>query len=186
MIRVKYIPLDRICQGDILKDVPYIERVIEKEGIIELPIIYFPYVIVLTQDCDLEQDHVFRIENKETQDKLLISVLVAPLYNVDHVFNGEHLIDIGIKSQKINRTGTEGKYLLQNQRPRYHYLDFPEELPIVPSVIDFKHYFSVNLLFLQEHKAKNFICTVSELYRESISQRFAAFLSRIGLPENKF
>jgi hypothetical protein len=38
---------------------------------------------------------------------------------------------------------------------------------------------------LQEHKEKHYICTVSELFREKISQRFANYLSRIGLPETK-
>lgn len=183
MIKARTEPSERVYQGDVLHDVEYIERAFEHEGILEVWKISFPFVIVLTQDCDLAQDHTFRIDSKQTQDKWLISVLVAPLYNVEHVFTGEHLSDIGIKSQPIKKKGTNGRLLRQNQKPRYHFLEFPDDVPIVPSVIDFKHYFSVAVPYLIELRKSNFVCTVSELYREDISQRFAAFLSRIGLPD---
>jgi hypothetical protein len=55
----------------------------------------------------------------------------------------------------------------------------------VPSVIDFKHYFSVPVEYLERIKPTNFVCAVCELYREDICQRFAAYLSRIGLPDAK-
>ncbi|MFC1548035.1 hypothetical protein ACFL5M_05870 [Candidatus Neomarinimicrobiota bacterium] len=185
MIKVTPTPDERVCQGDILRDVEYFERATEQEGIIEVAKIRFPLVIVLTQDCDLQQDYKFRVEDKATQDKWLISVLVAPLYNAEHVYGGEHLSKIGISSESINRSSTDGRLLKQNQKPRYHFLEFPQEMPLVPSVIDFKHYFSVPVVYLRELKKTNFLCKVSELYREDISQRFAAFLSRIGLPDIK-
>jgi hypothetical protein len=113
---------------------------------------------------------------------MLFSVLVAPLYNVEHVYKGEHLSDLSMQMQTINRNKTPGKSLRLNETARYHYLEFPEELQIVPSVIDFKHYFSVNVSYLKKVKTKRFVCKVAELYREDIAQRFASFLSRIGLP----
>jgi hypothetical protein len=70
-----------------------------------------------------------------------------------------------------------------NANPRYHYLDFPKDCPLVPSVVDFKHYFSVSPEQLREHAKASFICRLAPLYREDICQRFAAFLSRIGLPD---
>lgn len=183
MIRARTEPDERVCQGDVLRDVEYVERVLEHEGILQVSKIRFPFVIVLTQDCDLEQDYTFRTQPKQTQDKWLISVLVAPLYNAEHVFSGEHLLDIGIKSEPINKSKTDGRLLMQNEKPRYHFLEFPSDIPIVPSIVDFKHYFSVPIMYLRELKKTNFVCTVSELYREDLSQRFAAFLSRIGLPD---
>lgn len=80
-------------------------------------------------------------------------------------------------------TKTDNKNLRNNENPRYHFLEFDDNIPIVNSVIDFKHYFTVNNTKLQEHKDKHYICTVSELFRERISQRFANYLSRIGLPD---
>jgi hypothetical protein len=182
MIKARTNAEERICQGDVICDVDWIEMVLEQDGILEVTKIRFPFVIILTQDCDLSQDHKFRTETKTTQDKWLISVLAAPIYNAEHVFAGEHLSDIGIKSEPVNKKGRPGEILMQNQNPRFHFLEFPIEVPIVPSVIDFKHYFSVPVLYLQPLKKTNFVCTVSELYREDISQRFASFLSRIGLP----
>jgi hypothetical protein len=153
---------------------------VEKRGVIEVSKVVFPLVIVLTQDCDLEQDYKNR--EKGAQSTKLLSVLVAPLYNAEHVFNGEHLVDIGIKTEPINRKRSPGTMLMKNERPRYHYIDFPPGIPLVPSVADFKHYFSVHVAYLEEVRRKNFVCRLSDLFREDISQRFAAYLGRIGLP----
>jgi hypothetical protein len=46
------------------------------------------------------------------------------------------------------------------------------------------HYFSVNISYLEQIRPTNFVCQISELFREDLSQRFAAFLARIGLPNN--
>jgi len=177
---------NRVTQGDVYKDVDFIEYVVEEEGNIEVAKIVFPLIIVLTQDCDLEQDSEIRYSKTETktQDKLILSVLVAPLYNAEQVYLGNHLDKLSLKMQTINKNRTPGDNLRNNETPRYHYLVFPGNVPIVPSVIDFKHYFSVNIQYLRK-KRRDFICSVSPLYREDISHRFAGFLSRIGLPEDK-
>jgi hypothetical protein len=174
----------RIRQGDVFRDIPFIEHVTEEGGVIEVSRIIFPLVVVLTQDCDLHQDWLFRWsgENKPTQDKQLLSVLVAPMYNAEHVFDGEHLSEIGMKMEPVPRKGTTGDYLRSNQRPRYHYIQFPATVPIVPSVIDFKHYFSVNVVYLKSLIGTNFVCSIDTLDREDILQRFASFLSRIAVP----
>jgi hypothetical protein len=90
--------------------------------------------------------------------------------------------ELNMKMEPINRVKSPGQNLRNNETPRYHYLEFPETVPVPPSVIDFKHYFAVNVSHLKRLKAKNFVCQVSALYREDISQRFSSFLSRIGLP----
>lgn len=170
----------RISQGDVFRDVECIEHAVEKQGIIEVSKIVFPLVIVLTQDCDLVQDAENR--RKDTQNTKLLSVLVAPLYNAEHVFLGEHLIDIGVKMEPINKKRSPGTMLMQNERPRYHYIDFPAAIPLVASVADFKHYFSVHVSYLEKIRRTNFVCRLSDLFREDVSQRFAAYLGRIGLP----
>jgi len=182
MIRTRCDNVDRVQQGDIIRDVDLVERVDEISGVIEVRKIRFPLIIVLTQDCDLEQDAKFRLPDSLTQDKQLLSVLVAPLYNLAHVLNGMHLTELGLKMEPISKK-TPGRYLLNNERARFHYLDFPVDVPIVPSVIDFKHYFSVNEEYLRERKRSAFVCTVSFLYREDVSHRFASFLARIALPD---
>jgi hypothetical protein len=170
----------RVSQGDVFRDVECIEHVIEKNGIIEVSKVIFPLVIVLTQDCDLEQDSNCRSEEKHSSR--LLSVLVAPLYNAEHVFQGEHLADIGLKVEPINKKKTPGTALMQNERPRYHYIDFPKDIPLVAAVADFKHYFSVHISYLESVRKQNFVCRLSDLFKEDVSQRFSAYLGRIGLP----
>lgn len=186
MIRIDLSKIEnRVCQGDIISNVEFIEYAIEKSGQIEISKIIFPYAYVLTQDCDLEQEYSNRTNvNAQNQDKHLISVIVAPLYNIEQIYDGAHLEDIGLKMQTISRkvNGSDNRILKQNNNPRYHYLEFPNDISIPNSVIDFKHYFTVNNNLLLEQKRNCFICKVSELYRESISHRFSFFLSRIGLP----
>lgn len=173
-----------LSQGDILRDVEHIEYVSELSGNLEISKIVFPLVIVLSQDCDLSQDYKFRWSRKETknEDKWLLSVLVAPIYNIEHLYAGEHLADIGMRMGTLNRKKTEGQYLRNNEIPRYHYLEFPTDVPLVSSAIDFKHYFSVNVPYLKKLKKSNHVCRLSELYKEDVSQRFSSYLSRIGLP----
>ena len=173
----------RIRQGDVIADVEHLESAQIEKDIVEISKITFPYVVVLTQDCDLLQDyHTRRPKSGTTQDKQLVSVLVAPLYNAEHVYSGTHLSELGLTMQTINRAKTPGQRLQSNQDPRYHYLKFPEGIPIVPSVIDFKHYFSVSADYLKALRTNNLICLIAPLYREDVSQRFASFLARIGLP----
>ena len=171
----------RISQGDVFRDVECIEYVIEKKGIIEVSKIVFPLIIVLTQDCDLEQDS--RNRSRSTQNTKLLSVLVAPLYNAEHVFLGDHLSDLGLTMEAITKKKTPGLTLMQNERPRYHYIEFPSDIPLVPATADFKHYFSVHVSYLENIRKNNFVCRLSDLFREDLSQRFAAYLARIGLPE---
>ncbi|MEC8082156.1 MAG: hypothetical protein VX148_11855 [Pseudomonadota bacterium] len=184
MVKVKTGKNSRICQGDIIKDVEYIEYVSEKDGNIEVSKIVFPLSIVLTQDCDLSQDYKFRWSkaNTSNEDKWLMSVIVAPIYNVEHVYTGEHLSELEMNMSPISRKKTPGKNLINNETPRYHYIEFPRGTSIPASVVDFKHYYSVNVAYLKKHKKKHFACQIGDLYREDISHRFASYLSRVGLP----
>jgi hypothetical protein len=162
--------------------------VTEGRGIIEVSKVVFPLVVVLTQDCDLEQDAKHKTKGMKVpsnDDKRLFSVLLVPLYNAEHVFQGTHLVELNMTMTPINKSKTPGTTLMQNERPRYHYLEFPEEIPIVPQIADFKHYFSVHLNYLQSLRTKQFVCRLSELFREDLSQRFASYLARVGLPEMK-
>lgn len=182
-VRVKRVRLLRPSQGDIFRDVECIEHVVQKRGVVEVSKIIYPLVVILTQDCDLEQHSRYQTSSPPSNhDKLLLSVLVAPLYNAEHVFNGTHLQDLGMTMTRINKDKTEGKTLQQNERPRYHYLNFPKDVAVVPMVVDFKHFFSVNAKYLQKIRHKHFVCRLSDLFREDLSQRFAGYLARIGLP----
>jgi hypothetical protein len=175
----------RVVQGDIYTNVDFIEYAVEKKGVVSISKIRFPHVVVLSQDCDLVGDYRVRWSKAKasSQDKKLFSVLVVPLYNAAHFFAGTHLSDLQMTMQSVKKDGTAGKQLQQNETPRYHYCDFPKEVPLVPSVIDFKHYFSVNVEYLKRNRVDKFVCRISPLFREHLSLRFANFLSRVGLPQ---
>lgn len=185
-----------ISQCDIFRNVEFLEYVEEGETSIEISKIVFPLVMVLTQSCDLQQDFNARacdVVNEQREegsiiqsnhDKFLISVIVSPIYNFEDFRMGSHLSQLGMTMQnKGSRNKTLCKNIMQNENKRYHYLKFNEEVNIVESVIDFKHYFSVNVRYLRKIKAKQYVCSIKSLYRELILQRFSNFIGRIGLPD---
>ena len=175
----------QIHQCDLFKKVPFYESYKEDMGAFQLSILEFPLSIILTQECDLEQNANERSgevkieEGKRLHDKFLISLLCAPVYNAEHLFAGNHLSFLNINSNK--KTTDQKRYIKGNRESRYHYIEFEGDSQIVPSVIDFKHYFSVSLEYL-ESNIGNRVCSIKPIYRESISQRFSNYLSRIGLP----
>lgn len=62
-------------------------------------------------------------------------------------------------------------------------LEGKTELGVPEFVIDFKHFFTVPVDVVYKQRKTIYIATIGELYREELSQRFANFLSRIGLPD---
>lgn len=177
----------RVAQGDIYPDVRYLEDVRQEAGQLVIAQVIFPYVYVLTQDCDLDWDHKLRSTAQPADhDKHLVSVIVAPVYLAQHVREGVHLDQMTINPEggsliKMARLNSE-KWgsVASNQNLRYHHLDFDVTAPLQASVIDFKHHFSVPVAALNSLVPT---CCLGDLHRASVSQRFAAYLSRIGLPE---
>lgn len=189
----------RVCNGDIFRDIEYVEN-ISTIGLdkYKISVIRFPLIIVLSQDCDLKWDNELRTLKEKAgegvklpnDDKRLLSVLVAPLYNMKHATEGTQLSGLDMQMSPlpplINSKGKvsgTGKAIVDNQNPRYHYLEFEDEVQIVESVIDFKHYFTLGTSYLADNRPAKFVCSIADLYREKISQRFAYFLSRVGLPD---
>ena len=187
MYKVRTNRSERINQGDVFKNIIHIDSWEEFDNELKISRIHYPHIIILSQDCDLKEDS--RVRSCTKNDKALVSVLAAPFYNLDHFVDGKHLLFLGIKARtfikerKKGKLTTEYKNLIDNQAPRYHIIEFPPNTQLVKSVIDFKHYFSVSVEYIQRVKGVNFKCTLDSLYRERLSQRFANYLSRIGLPD---
>lgn len=167
----------RIMQGDIFQNIEVIEDVItEQDGSVILKKIIFPLVICLNQDCDLHTDYIHREDNKSGS---LLHLIVAPLFELTSFREGKNwgeLMNVGdhISSERI-------KPIKMNNDPRYHYLIFPEkEMPEL--IIDFKYFFTINRDALYGRLDQK-VCSVDDLFRELINQRFCDYLSRIGLPE---
>lgn len=183
-----------IRQGEIIKNVDYIEYATQKDGFLEVSKINFPLIIILTQDCDAIQysnnielniDH-----EKYNNNQYLLSIIVAPIYNFEDVRLGKYLENLEIikdgiiTDKKMKCTGVSSKELRQNNLDRYHYIKIKIGDSFSEYVIDFKHYFTVNADYIIEHKIdrNNYLFTIDSIFKESINQRFANYLSRIGLP----
>lgn len=170
---------ERVAQGDIFQDIEIIEKIDVHKSIVRVQKISFPYVVCINQECDLEND--FNKNEQKLCDKNLIHIAIAPAFIFEQYLNGSHWGEIFPKNGGQKRTDTTIKKIIDNEIPRYHYLKFPEvEMPEL--IIDFKHFFSVNREIIYGQLSRR-LCSLDNLFREKINQRFSYYISRIGLPE---
>lgn len=171
--------LERISQGDIFCDIEIIETVVVDKSVVTVKKISFPYVVCLNQECDLETD--FRNKNNKLCDNNLLHIAIAPAFIFEQFLNGTHWGDIFSSNNSQKRKDTTIKKIIDNEIPRYHYLKFPDgDMPEL--IIDFKHFFSINKDSIYKQIDKR-LCSLDDLFKEKINQRFSYYISRIGLPE---
>ena len=179
--------LERLCQGDILRDFEdYLWGVVggSKVRMMKRTTIY---MVIMSQDCDLERDYTNRMESEnpnKNRDKFIQQILVCPAYPSEQLKEGTHLSELselGVKTEKIE-SKTKWNLIKLNEIPRYHHLKRDIQLQIPELVIDFKHFFTIQRDFIYDVRKRHYLATIDELFREELSQRFAYYLSRIGLP----
>jgi hypothetical protein len=173
----------RICQGDILRDINILDNYsIDKSGELEYDELNLLYIIVMTQDCDLEGDFKNRSQTApEKHDKFLRTILICPAYIASYFRGGKHLDGLGLKMEPWN---SKNFHQIKDQnKDRFHFLDQDQELQIPEMVIDFKHYYAIPRNTLYGLYNEHYLATINQLFREFLSQRFANYLSRIGLPQ---
>ena len=194
-----------VRQGDIYRDVEYIESYDEDDdgATITVAKLVFPLAVVLGQDCDLLSDGALRNPSlprgrsrPSTSSAAVITTLLTPLYNSEAFFRGDHCSNM-IESLFLRASTTSAPVSLQGvvrdskdardpimkgENNRFQYLHFGAAAPIVDCVVDFKHYFSVRTDYLVKYRAQCLGC-IRTPFRESLSQRFSFYLSRIGLPD---
>jgi len=170
---------NRISQGDIFQDIEIIESITAEKSILTVQRIAFPYVVCLNQECDLEID--FKTINQRECDNNFLHIAIAPAFIFDQFLSGTHWGDIFLVNRPGKRGDTIINKIMDNEIPRYHYLKFPDkDMPEL--IIDFKHFFSINKAVLYGQLSKR-MCSMDDLFREKINQRFSYYISRIGLPE---
>lgn len=171
----------RICQGDLLSN---LSISISSYSAEELKVvdITFPFVVVLSQDCDLMQ--YFDVKNRTKKDgvfnQYLSNVLIAPCYYKNDFKSGENLSFLNIN--QTSRSSDQMKLINQEREPRYHYIEADGELKIPELYIDFKVYYTVQPDDLFSSYKECYIATINALFRERITQRYTNYISRIGLP----
>ena len=178
-----------IRQGEILSNVMqhkvFFESLADPGGLEVQPVIH-DYAIVLSQDCDLEQDFNVRqailaagATPDPMDDKLLPNVLLCFLAT-------ESSMSATLPGRDIR------KRFKQNKEDRYQYLravepaDDAEDQGLQALGIDFRRYFTVPTDELYAQIGSDCLrrCRLAPQYLEHLSCRFANFLSRVGLPRN--
>lgn len=167
----------RICQGDIFTNIEVIEGFDVKGSQITIKKIQFPFVVCLNQECDLEHD--FNCTNGK--DRKLLHIAIAPAFNFEDFLSGNHWAGIFDTNATAKRKDTKPGLIMDNEIPRYHYIKFSDN-SMPELIVDFKHFFTVNRDELYK-QITNRLCSLDDLFKEKISQRFSNFISRIGLPE---
>lgn len=191
----------KIYQGDILRDVDLIVEYTE-DGNNQFEM---PYIIILSQDCDLDEDFnsyqnyeqknvselssLFFEEStkkidhkiKTMYDKLLPSVLVCPAFPAEQVRNGIHLKNYNNYAMQYLNSDMWNLVKI-NQNSRYHFLEEYPDYQIPNLVIDFKRHYTLPTHYIYSIFKESYVGSLNELYRERLSQRFFNYLSRIGLP----
>lgn len=178
---------DRFTQGDFYKDITIIEDMTEEPDKICLYEINYPLSILLNQDCDLNSDKRSKQNNqngdtKKNHDKEILWLIFAPVYIFAQFQIGEHMLDVEMSMSRIEDKSLLNK-IKQNEIPRFHFLKFREEEKNPEMIIDFKHFFTVSNRSFSEKRVSHFEFTLEPLFREFLSQRFAFYLSRVGLPD---
>jgi hypothetical protein len=171
--------MSRICQGDILRDTKF-HLVDPSEKVLQ---ILYPYVVVLSQDCDLEQYNPDKAQESGPipDNQFMPYVLLAPCFLDEVVRSGNHLVAaFNIKQDRLN--SERWNYVKQNRDQRYHYLKGQPDMQVPDLVLDFKHYLTSPFDAFRKVYKDSYLASVSELFREDLSLRFCSYLSRVGLP----
>lgn len=178
-----------IRQGEILTNLAQLEidlSTIDQETPAFNQIIH-PYVIVVSQDCDLDWDYKFRTVSQDKPNKELPYILFCMMTDARQLRER----DKTLKDKEIN--SDEWNRIKNNKSERYHFF---EKVPLegdlqgqgLPELgVDFKRYFTIpspevyHKISLGQVKRR---CCLVSPYLEHFSSRFVTFLSRIALPED--
>ncbi len=179
--------VDGLQQGEILRDVRQYNPVTIDDKL-KIETIEYPLAIVMSQDCDLEQDYTQRRSpNPEKQHRILANVLLCRIRLLKDFF--PEFCRINSLSSKPDKalSSTAWNYLTSNRDDRYHILYENPKHSLNHMAIIFNEYFTVptNTLYreISENKTER-VCFLTSPYKEHLSTRFHYFHFRVALPEN--
>lgn len=174
-----------IRQGEILSNVSQFRWNLEgvKRGESLADPVMHPFAIILSQDCDCEQDYKLRFGDPPSNGTLP-SVLFC------EVATAEDLKQTG-NSQQLNSKIWSG--IKQNKNERYQFLeeilaeDDVMKTGIPELTLDFKRYFTIPTDELYYRISKGEVqrrCRLNSPYLEHLAVRFGYFVYRIALPHD--
>jgi len=156
-------PTDPLNQGDLVFECQIIQPTTEatSEGQELKGDAFEDDVIILSQSCDIIQ-------------KKIDLVLVCPFYTLTELKKNHTEYNDPNLCEKIRQGHVIGYHLLNKLQDQQDYL-----------IVDFKNVYAVPLDFLSTlAKIKNNRPRLLSPYRENLSQSFARFIMRVGLPED--
>jgi hypothetical protein len=173
-----------VWQGEILENVVQIKPSIEnnEEGVIDVFPVPHELVVVMSQDCDLQQDFDRR---EAAEGGTLPNILFCDVYPAE-------TLRAKLQSQDQLSRKDWKKRIAQNQNDRFHYLQKVEPNQDLHShglsalALDFKIYFTLPTDELYARLAHGILrrCTLNTPYVEHLAHRFFKFQSRVALPRD--
>jgi hypothetical protein len=201
----KYAPItlgDRLHQGEVVTGLVRLRQSINSIGLEAITVdeIIHPYLIVLTQDCDLAQDADARKVQANADDDLALvndpefkrKLDNSAKLKIDSVLFCEAMSTLDMKNC-VPPGKDIWKRIIQNKDERYQCLEaVPPELDLagtgMPSLgCDFKRFVTIPVVEVYRRLELNPAVRRSRLltpYAEHLLQRFCNFQCRIPLPEN--
>lgn len=174
-----------IRQGEILSNLFHAQMAVESihdSDVVSVNTIIHPLSIVLTQDCDLEQDFKVRDQGRDS-DKQIPCILFCEVSTAPELAARLGKTSKAWKSDRIPQNKNDRFHFMQRIEPAFDALHAGlEELGV-----DFKRYFVIPTAEVYKRVelgiAQRRTILVSP-YLEHFCCRFANYLSRIGLPED--
>lgn len=166
-------------QGDLIEACPILKppQALAPGGEYAIDVEEFD-VVILSQSCDL------------THDGKITNVLVCPYYP----FRAYALERYAVEKTRDANKALTGKLLIsyyeelrKGQQPNFHLLQGPGDSFQAGDylVVDFRNVYAVHLAFLRQYLAElPRRPRVLSPYREHLSQAFARFFMRVGLPQD--
>jgi len=172
--------LPPLRQGEILSGLNeyWVEDIVDDSASVEIR--QHEYAIVMTQDCDLDQDFRARRSESNEPQRVLKSVLLCEIETAEKL-RGSH---------KIN--SKDWSLVHSNRDERFHFLETVSsehdlESTGLPELgVSFRRYFTVSLKMVYAELSRGLVrrrCRLRSPYLEHLSSRFSYYHSRIALPE---
>jgi hypothetical protein len=171
-------------QGEILTGVvqykPVVDGMSQHSQELSFDPIQHPYVMVITQDCDLDWDYKARNSEETQLSKLLNSIILCEISTAE---------EVRATADNMNRKAWE---LVQTQRHERYY--FFEKIPpeneaekqgIPELTADFKKIFGIDAAVLYKQIELGLVkrrTTLISPYLEHFSRRYYSFHGRVALP----
>jgi hypothetical protein len=152
-----------------------------------------PYAIVVTQDCDLEQDYKARRENAK-KHRLLPNILFCELELANELRNSKinnESLPVEKREREVN--SAIWKEIAKNKHERYHFFQRIttdcdlQNAGLKELAADFSRFFTIptdEVYFRIEKNLTQKHCFLLSPYLEHFSLRFHYYHSRVALPED--